>query len=124
MLIALYFLIMNHLIPMGIAYFNSLVEPTMLIVITLAGLTIIFGAAGYRISQNLGSTIVSGIFRFIGYIGTQLFHAIAWIVTNTFMILPRVFRGVRNPLVEAGANGIVSTLFAGFVAIVAFVVVI
>lgn len=124
MLIALYFLIMNHLIPTGLAYFNFLSKPTMLIVIALAGLVIIFGAVGFRVSQNLGSTIVGGIFRAIGFVGIQLFHAIGWIVANTFMILPRVYNWMHKTLVDAGANKIVSFLLAGFTALVAFVIVI
>lgn len=124
MLIALYIVIVNHLIPTGLAYFNFLVDPTMSIVIALAGLVIIFGAVGFRISQNLGSTIVSGIFRAIGYIGTQLFHAIAWIVTRTFTLLPRVYNWTYKSLVDVGANKVVSFILAGLTAILVFVIVI
>lgn len=124
MLIALYIFITRHLIPMGIAYFNALVPSAVFIVVALAGLVIIFGAVGFRVSQNLGSTIVGGIFNAIGYLVQQLFHAIAWIITHTFMILPRVFHGTRRTLDGAGVNGIVSILLAGVAAIVAFVIVI
>ncbi len=124
MLIALYFLITNHLIPTGIAYFNSLVQPTMLIVITLAGLVIIFGAVGFRVSQNLGSTIVGGIFHAVGFVAVQLFHAVGWIVTRTFRLLPRVYNWTHKALIDAGANKIVSFILSGLAAIMVFVIVI
>lgn len=124
MLIALYIVIVNHLIPTGLAYFNFLVKPSMLIVITLAGLVIIFGAVGFRVSQNLGSTIVGGIFHAIDFVVRQLFHAIGWIVTHTFSFLPRVYRGTYRSLVDAGVNKIVSLLLAGLATILVLVVII
>ena len=124
MLIALYIVIVNHLIPTGLAYFNFLVKPTMLIVITMAGLVIIFGAVGFRVSQNLGSTIVEGIFRAIGFVVSHLFWAVGWIVTRTFMLLPRVYNWTHPSLIDAGANKIVSFILSGLAAILVFVIVI
>ena len=124
MLIALYIVIVNHLIPTGLAYFNFLVKPTMLIVITMAGLVIIFGAVGFRGSQNLGSTIVEGIFRAIGFVVSHLFWAVGWIVTRTFMLLPRVYNWTHQSLIDAGANKIVSFILSGLAAILVFVIVI
>jgi hypothetical protein len=124
MLIALYIVIVNHLIPTGLAYFNFLVKPTMLIVITMAGLVIIFGAVGFRVSQNLGSTIVEGIFRAIGFVVSHLFWAVGWIVTRTFMLLPRVYNWTHQSLIDAGANKIVSFILSGLAAILVFVIVI
>ena len=124
MLIALYIVIVNHLIPTGLAYFNFLVKPTMLIVITMAGLVIIFGAVGFRVSQNLGSTIVEGIFRAIGFVVSHLFCTVGWIVTRTFMLLPRVYNWTHQSLIDAGANKIVSFILSGLAAILVFVIVI
>lgn len=124
MLIALYIVIVNHLIPTGLAYFNFLVKPTMLIVITMAGLVIIFGAVGFRVSQNLGSTIVEGIFRAIGFVVSHLFWTVGWIVTRTFMLLPRVYNWTHQSLIDAGANKIVSFILSGLAAILVFVIVI
>lgn len=124
MLIALYIVIVNHLIPTGLAYFNFLVKPTMLIVITMAGLVIIFGAVGFRVSQNLGSTIVEGMFRAIGFVVSHLFWAVGWIVTRTFMLLPRVYNWTHQSLIDAGANKIVSFILSGLAAILVFVIVI
>lgn len=124
MLIALYFLIMNHLIPTGIAHFNNLVEPTMLIVITLAGLVIIFGSVGFRISQNLGTTVVNGIFHAIGYIVNLLVRAVSWLATTCVHIVVTSFRGSRNAFYRAGINTIVSNLLSLIITIIVLVLII
>lgn len=124
MLIALYFLIMNHLIPTGIAHFNNLVEPTMLIVITLAGLVIIFGSVGFRISQNLGTTVVNGIFHAIGYIVNLLVRAVSWLATTCVHLVVTSFRGSRNAFYRAGINTIVSNLLSLIITIIVLVLII
>lgn len=59
MLIALYFFIVNVVLPQIGAYAQALLEPVMVIVITLAGIVMLFGAVGMKISNNLGSTVVA-----------------------------------------------------------------
>ena len=66
MLIALCFFIVNVLLPQIAAYAQAFVELIMVIVITMAGIVMLFGAVGMKISNNLGSTVVSGIFQAIG----------------------------------------------------------
>ena len=116
MLLTLYYLLVNVAVPQMGAYTQALFEPIMLIVISLAGLVMIFGAVGMKISNNLGSTVVGGIFKGIGYFVRIIFKAIAWIFVNTFKMIPRVFNGTRKSF----KNPVAGTIFA-FIAVILFV---
>lgn len=124
MIIALYFFIVNVVIPQLSAYAEAMLEPIMTIVIVAAGIVMLFGAVGMRISANMGSTIVSGIFHAIGFICRTIISAIGWIIRNTFMILPRVFRGSRRLYRNMGASDTVSTLLGFLTAVVTLIVII
>lgn len=119
MLLALYYFIMNVALPQIGAYAEALIEPVVVIAITLAGIVMIFGAVGLKISNNLGSTIMNGIFRGIGYLFQWLFRAIAWIVRSTFRLLPRVFAESRRIFGQLGLNPALSNILA--VLVTAFV---
>lgn len=124
MLIVLYFFFINILVPQVVAYLLALLEPLMVIVITMAGIVMLFGAVGMKISNNLGSTIMNGLFRGIGYIFNSLFRAIAWIVRSTFRLLPRVFNESRRAFMQIGLNALVSNLLAVIVAIIFVIIII
>ena len=124
MLIALYFFFVNVAVPQISAYAQALLEPIMVIVITLAGIVMLFGAVGMKISNNLGSTVVSGIFRGIGYLCRTLIQAIGWIIRNTFRMMPRVFNGSRRTFKQLGMNAAVSNILAVVVVIVFVAVII
>ena len=124
MLIALYLVIMNVVIPQLVVYAQALFESVMVIVITLAGIVMLFGAVGMRISNNLGSTVVSGIFRAIGYICRTIIEATAWIVRNIFRMLPRIFNCSRRTFRQIGVNDLVSNLLAVLVVVVVLVIII
>ena len=123
MLIALYFFLVNVAMPQIGAYAQALLEPIMVIVITLAGIVMLFGAVGMKISNNLGSTVVSGIFRGIGYLCRTLFQALGWIIHNTFRMIPRVFNGSRRTFNQMGLNAVISNILA-VVVVIAFVAII
>ncbi len=124
MLIALYSAIVNVVIPQIGAYVQGLLDPVMAIIITIAGIVIIFSAVGIKISNNLGSTIVSGIFRAIGYIVRTIFRAIGWIVRNIFRIIPRVFAESRRTFKGFGLNALASNLLAVVVVVVIIAIII
>lgn len=124
MLIALYFFIIKVALPQLGAYASALLEPVMVIVITLAGIVILFGAVGMRNSNNLGSTIVSGIFKAIGYLCRTIIRAIGWIISNTFRIIPRIFNESRKAFAQMGMNNKISNLLAvGIVLLVIAVII-
>ncbi len=124
MLIALYLFIMNVALPQIGAYAQALIEPVMVIVITLAGIVILFGAVGMKISNNLGSTVVGGIFRAIGYICRTIITAIGWIIRNIFRMIPRVFNGSRRTFNQIGINALVSNLLAIVVVVIVLAIII
>lgn len=124
MLIAAYYFIVNVVIPQIGAYASALLEPVMVITITLAGLVMIFGAVGIRISNNLGSTVVNGIFRAIGYVGRSLFQGIAWVIRSVFNLLPRVFVESRRVFSQMGLNTTLSNLFAVLVTVLVLAIII
>lgn len=118
MLIALYFFIVNVAVPQISAYAQSLLEPIMVIVITLAGIVMLFGAVGMKISNNLGSTVVGGIFRGVGYLCRILLQALGWVIRNTFRMMPRVLNGSRRTFNQMGLNAVLSNILAVVVVIV------
>lgn len=124
MLIALYLFIMNVALPQIGAYAQALIEPVMVIVITLAGIVMLFGAVGMKISNNLGSTVVGGIFRAIGYICRTIITAIGWIIRNIFRMIPRVFNGSRRTFNQIGINALVSNLLAIVVVVIVLAIII
>lgn len=124
MLIVLYLFIMNVALPQIGAYAQALIEPVMVIVITLAGIVMLFGAVGIKISNNLGSTVVGGIFRAIGYICRTIITAIGWIIRNIFRMIPRVFNGSRRTFNQIGINALVSNLLAIVVVVIVLAIII
>lgn len=127
MLIAIYLFITRHLVPNVGTWLNGLnefVDYSMAIVIALAGIVILFGAAGFRISQNLGSTVVNGIFHAIGYVVVLLVRLISWFATNCVHLVVTSFRGSRNAFYRAGINTIVSNLLALIITIIVLVLII
>ena len=118
MLIALYLFIVNVAVPQLGAYANALLEPMMTIVITLAGIVMLFGAVGMRVSNNLGSTIIGGIFRAVGYLGRTFIQAIGWVLRNAFRLIPSVFNESRRIFNQLGLNAPLSNIFAVLVVIV------
>ncbi len=118
MLIALYFFIVNVAVPQISAYAQALLEPIMVIVITLAGIVMLFGVVGMKISNNFGSTVVGGIFRGVGYLCRILLQALGWVIRNTFRMMPRVFNGSRRTFNQMGLNAVLSNILAVVVVIV------
>lgn len=124
MLIALYMFTVNVVIPQVGAYARVLLEPVMAIVITLAAIVMLFGIVGVRISNNLGTTVVNGIFRAIGYVGRSVFRAIRWFGLQIARLIPRVFNGSRRFFRQLGLNDIVSNLLAVIVVVILVLVII
>lgn len=124
MIIALYFFIVNIAIPQLASYMNAMIEPVMTIVIVVGGIVLLFGAVGMRISENMGSTIVSGIFHAIGFICRTSISAIGWIIRETFMLMPRVFRGSKHLYHDMGASDTVSTLLGVLTALIVFIAIV
>ena len=112
MLIALYHILVSEFLPRMGAYALTLLDLIMPIVIVLAGIVLLFGAVGFKISNNLGSTVTNGIFRAIGYLVRTLVNAIGWIIRAISRFMPRVYRESRRVYSDMGLNSFVSNLLA------------
>lgn len=124
MIIAMYLFIINIVVPQLIAFANALYEPMITIVIMLAGIVMIFGAVGMTISANLGSTIMGGLFRAIGFIVVLLVTATSWILVHAFGLVPNVFTGSRRTFTQMGMNQILATVLASLLALLIIVIII
>ena len=120
----MYYFLTKGVIPQNGAYASALVEPVVIIVIMLAGIVMMLGAVGMKVSNNLGATIANGIFQAIGYVVRIIIQAIGWIIRNTLRLLPRVFRESRRTFTQMGLNAGLSNLFAVLVTAVVLVIII
>lgn len=125
MLIAMYLVIVNVIVPQLVAYAPVLLEQIMVIVITLSGIIMLFGAVGMKISNNLGSTVVNNFFRAIGYICRTIIQSVGWIIRTTSKMIPRVFNESRRTFSKSlGLSPLVSTLLAAIVSGIVLAIVI
>lgn len=124
MLIALYWFIKHVLFPDMEAFASEIFDPIMYIVITLAGIVMVFGAVGMRISSNLGSTIVGGIFRACGYVVRTIVRGTGWAVRHFFGMIPRLFTGSRKTFTDMGANPILANVLSIVIVILVVIVII
>lgn len=123
MLIVLYFLIKKASeLPVTIlAWLQVLTIVLAPIAIVAVGIMLICNAAGVRISQNLGATLVNGIFRAIGYIVRNIVDAVIWIGRRALRLIPKVFEESRQLFNQMGLSKVVSTLLAILITILVIV---
>lgn len=124
MLVALYYAMVEYVVPEFISLFAALTGPVMVIVIILAGMVMLFGAAGMRISSGLGSTVVGGIFSAIGYLVQALFNALGWLIRWMSRTTPRVFRGSQQTFSQLGLNSVLANVLAAVVTVLFIIVII
>lgn len=124
MLIALYLFIVNVILPQLGTMAYSLLEPVMIIVMILAGIVMLFGVVGMKISSNLGSTVVNGIFKAIGYICKTIIQAIGWIIRSIARFIPRLFTGSRKMFTDIGLNAVLSNILATVVTAIVLIIII
>lgn len=124
MLILLYLVIVGIVVPQLGGVLSSALEGFGVIFIMIAGIVMVFGAVGIRISQNLGSTVVGGLMRGVGFICRSIIQGIGWLFRQIALFLPRVFRGVRDAGVRAGWSQTVSNVVGLIVAFITLVVII
>lgn len=93
-------------------------------VIVLAGIVILFGAVGIKVSNNLGSTIVKGLFRAIGILVHFIWKGIVALFLFVIGIIPTIYKtSQRTFLNNIGLNQSISNVLAFFV-VMLFVIVI
>ncbi len=124
MLILLYLGITRDFLPMVGAYAQALLEPSIAIIITIASIILLFASVGVRISNNLASTCVGGIFQVIGYTCRTLIRAIGWIVRTVFGMVPRIFNGCQRLFSQVGMNALASSVLSVLVVVIFLAIII
>lgn len=94
---------------------GSLTNALMPCIIICAGIVLLFASVGVKISNNLGATVVNGIFRAIGYFVRELGKLLKFIFQKLIWICPIVFHKTRGMLIQKGVKPWVSNLLAAAV---------
>lgn len=123
MIFTLYSLIVNFVFPRLQNFASEMFEPVMITLIIVAGIVMLLGAVGMRVSANLGATIVVIFANAIGYIIRTFIQAMGWVIRTTVSMTPRVFNASRNFFIARGLNPTLSNILA-FMVSMGFVVVI
>lgn len=124
MIIAMYLFVTSTLICQLGAYANALIQPVMTIVIMLAGIVMLFSAVGFRISNNLGSTIIGGIFRAIGFIFQTIIRSAGWILRYAFGLVPQIYAGSRRTFTQMGMAPLVANILSVVLSLLVLIIII
>lgn len=125
MLILAFYVLVNEILPVVGAYAIEAMGYIMIIVIMLAGITTVLNIASNSKSSNtIGSTVVSGLFRGIGFLGSRIIDGIGWLIRSIANLLPRVYRASRDAFIRAGISSGLATFLAVLVTIITLVIII
>lgn len=124
MLIALYFVIINVLLPQLAVYGHGFFAEVMTYVIMIGGLLMALGAIGIRVSNNLGTTLIGGALRAIGYIFRNLFEGLGWLIRNTLREIPQVYAESKRTFTQMGISSPMSSILSGLVIIILIIIII
>ena len=125
MIIALYNFFMDSFLPTAGVYLRATVYGFGPIVILLIGMMIMLSAVGIRVPANLGSNIVSGLFKGIGFLFKKLTALIALICVGIARFIPKVFYGTREFFSKSPKiNPVVGNLLAMLITIIVIVIII
>ena len=112
MMIIVYLVCTNIVFPSIEKYASSVLGMMGPFLIAGAGIVLLFGALGFRISQNLGATIVGSLFRAAAYLVQQAARGVVWLVVRVARLIPMVFVGTRRALAKRVANSIICNCIA------------
>ena len=124
MLYGLIKLFQNYVIPTLAVIGAESFKLIMIIVITIAGLILIFASVGVHIHHGLGSTVVDGIFRGIGWVVRHIVRFFVWLFTSIYNLLKKECTSIYNGLKGKGWNSFLAGLLAGVVTLVTLIVII
>lgn len=125
MLILLYHLCVEELFPRFMLLVLAILEAFMPIIICFVGIVLVFAAIGCRISANLGSTIVGGLFKAIAYVGKPILKAIGKGVWYLLTAVPSsVFNLSRQSFLQRGMSKSKANIFAFLIAALVVIIII
>ena len=108
MYIAIGFILFKQVLPRLWAFAQAAIGPVMTIVITIAGLIMIFGAVGMHVSTGLGSTI----FNWIGRAIAGVIRGLISTIRGAFRLVKRTYNWSRETCIENGMNPTAATWIA------------
>lgn len=124
MILALIHLFKTYVIPNLLVIGAEGFKLAMILIITIAGLVLIFAAVGVQIHHGLASTVIEDIFKGIGWIVKSIVRFFVWLFTSIYNVLRKECTSIFNGLKNKGLNSVLSGLIAGIVTLVTLVVII
>lgn len=124
MIILFYNFITEEFLPRLGSYSIATINALMPCVIMLAGIVILLGAVGIKVSNNLGSTIVKGVFGAIGILVHLIWKGIVALFLCITGIIPTIYKKSQSIFSNSiGLNKNISSVLA-FIVVALFVIVI
>lgn len=124
MIILFYNFMTEEFLPRLGSYSIATINALMPCVIMLAGIVILLGAVGIKVSNNLGSTIVKGVFGTIGILVHFIWKGIVVLFLCIIGIIPTVYKKSQSVLSNSiGLSQNISSVLA-FIVVALFVIVI
>ena len=124
MIILFYNFMTEEFLPRLGSYSIATINALMLCVIMLAGIVILLGAVGIKVSNNLGSTIVKGLFGAIGILVHFIWKGIVALLLCITGIIPTIYKKSQSIFSNSlGLNKNISSVLA-FIVVALFVIVI
>ena len=99
MLIILFYLLTEVVLPRSVNLTGYIFDNLLIALIVLFGIVLLLSAVGIRV-PNPGSSIISGVFQLLKFIGSQIFMAIKWLIRAFIHAVPRIYRGNRTILMR------------------------
>lgn len=124
MLYLIYQLIKNYVLPTLTVIGTEGFKLVMITVIILAGIILIFASVGVHIHHGLGTTVVDGIFRGIGWIFRQIIRFFTWLFRTISNLIRREYTAIYTALKTKGLNTFLSGLIAGLTSVITLIVII
>lgn len=123
-MIIMFLEILKGAIPTAGVYVREIVYASMPIVILLVGMMILLSTVGLKVSNNLGSTMVGGVFKGIGYITKGLIKIVKIIFLWIIGFIPSIFRKTRVFCTGQGIDTVCSNIIAFMVATIVLLIII
>lgn len=123
MLILIYIIAKNNLVPVIGAILTATIDAIMPIVIMGVAISIMLSIVGIRTGGVLGN-IINAAIRGLGYIGRTIISAMGWCLRHLILFIPVFFGGVRNSFRRNGSSEFVANAVSFFVTLLLIVIII
>ena len=123
MIILFYNFMTEEFLPRLGSYSIATINALMPCAIMMAAIVILLGAVGMKISNNLGSTIVKGVFGAVGILVHFIWKGMVALFLCITGIIPTIYKTSQRLFSNIGLNQNLSSVLA-FIVVTLFVIVI